>query len=102
MSRNCEPQTVSLNVCALCVRACVHVDSCWGVETFQKVNVMEPAFGSLQSGWEGKLLMNEMTVMKDGLGVVTLQTKRAQPKPKPRGWDMIKELALDLGTYGRF
>ena len=37
--------------------------------------------------------MNEMTVMKNGLGAVTLQTKRAQPKPKPRGWDMIKELA---------
>lgn len=71
----------------------MHSDSCWGVETFQKVNVVEPAFGSLQPGWEGKLLMNEMTVMKNGLGAVTLQTKRAQPKPKPRGWDMIKELA---------
>lgn len=50
---------------------------------------MEPAFRSLQSGWEGKLLMSEMTVMKKGLGAVTLQIKRAQPKPKARGWDMI-------------
>ena len=31
------------------------------------MNFMEPAFGSLQSGWEDKLLMNEMTVIKDGL-----------------------------------
>lgn len=80
----------------------MHSDSCWGVETFQKVHVVEPAFRSLQSGWEGKLLMSEMTVMKKGLGAVTLQIKRAQPKPKARGWDMIKEMALDMGTHRRF
>lgn len=48
---------------------------------------------------EGKLLIIETTVIrKKGLGAVILQIKRAQPKPKARGWDMIKEMALDMGT----
>lgn len=69
---------------------------------FKKVNVTEPDFESLRSGWEDKLLMNEMTVLRDGLGAVAFETKRAQPKQKPRGWDDYEGASVRLGPHGRF
>lgn len=66
-----EPRTTRLFVC-MCVESWL---SWWGVVAFQKKNVMEPAFWSLQLRWEDEL--DVMTVMRDGLGAVTFQIKRA-------------------------
>lgn len=68
-----------------------------GVVAFKKANVMEPAVLE-PPVW----LMNEMTVMGDGLGTVTSQPERAQPRPKPRGGTIVKKPALDVGPQGGF
>ena len=55
------------------------------------MNVTEPAFGSLLSGSEDKLLMNEVTGMRDRLRANHIADQGSTEKQKPRGWDDYEE-----------